>query len=233
MKSRPLLESFNYAIDGLIYVLRTQRNMRVHFIVAATVLGVSLMIRISSTQFMLLVMVIGMVLISELVNTAIESAVDITTSAYDPLAKVAKDVAAAAVMVSAFAAVVVGYLIFYPRLDSLTIKTLHRIRQTPLTVTAISLLIVLIAVFAAKAWTRSGSWLRGGWPSGHSALAGALFTAIALISQQALLATLAFIMALLVFQSRKEARFHSYLEILAGAAIGIFITLFIFQLFLW
>ncbi|HEX21684.1 MAG TPA: phosphatase PAP2 family protein, partial [Actinobacteria bacterium] len=215
------------------YVLRTQRNMKVHFIVAAAVLGISLILNVSGTQFMLLLIVIAMVLVSELINTAIESAVDITTSAYDPLAKVAKDVAAASVMVSVFAAVVVGYLIFYPRLNSLTFRTLHRVRQSPLNVTAISLFIVLIAVFAAKAWTRSGTWLRGGWPSGHSALAGALFTAIALISRQALLATLAFIMALLVFQSRKEARFHSYLEILSGAAIGILITLLIFQLFLW
>jgi len=180
---------------------------------------------------MLLVMVIAIVLIAELVNTAVESAVDITTTAYDPLAKVAKDVAAAAVMLAVFAAVVVGYLIFFPKLNSLTFRTINQVKRSPLTVTAISLLIVLIAVFAAKAWTRSGTWLRGGWPSGHSALAGSLFTAIALISGQALLATLAFIMALLVFQSRKEARFHSYLEIMAGAAIGILLTVLIFQLF--
>lgn len=232
MKPRPLFQSFNYAIDGVIYVLRTQRNMRVHFAIAAFVLTLSLVLGVSGTQFMLLLVAIGLVLISELINTAIESAIDITTNTYDPLAKIAKDVAAAAVLISTIVSITIGYLIFFPKLNSFSFATLNKVRQSPIHVTAIALFLVIIIVLAAKAWTRTGTWLRGGWPSGHSALAGSLFTAIALLSRNAILATLAFIMAILVFQSRMEARFHTYLQIIAGGLIGVLVTVIIFQVFL-
>lgn len=232
MKARPIFQSFNYAIDGIVYVLRTQRNMRIHFSIAALVLLFSLALGVESTQFIILTIAIALVIISELFNTAIESAIDVTTNTYDPLAKIAKDVAAGAVLVSTIVAVTIGYLIFFPKLNSFTLSTLNRVRQSPIHVTAIALFIVIIVVMSAKARTGTGSWLRGGWPSGHSAVAGSLFTAMALISRNALLATLAFIMALLVFQSRREARFHSVFQIMAGGLIGVLVTIIIFQLFL-
>ena len=231
MKTQPLFRSFNYAIDGVIYVLRTQRNMRIHLIVAALVLLLSLVLGVDTIQFIILMIAIALVIVSELFNTAIESAIDITTNTYDPLAKIAKDVAAAAVLISTLVAVTVGYLIFFPKLNSFTLTTLDRVRQSPIHVTAIALILVVISVMWAKARTKTGTWLRGGWPSGHSAIAGALFTAIALISKSALLATLALIMALLVFQSRREAKFHSVLQIASGGLIGVLITVIIFQIF--
>ncbi len=231
MKTQPLFRSFNYAIDGVVYVLRTQRNMRIHLIIAALVLLLSLVLGVDSIQFMILMMAIVLVIITEFFNTAIESTIDVTTNTYDPLAQIAKDVAAAAVLISTLVAVVVGYLIFFPKLNSFTFGTINRVRQSPIHVTAIALILVIIAVMWAKARTKTGTWLRGGWPSGHSAVAGSLFTAITLISKNALLATLALIMALLVFQSRREAKFHSVLQIASGGLLGVLITVIIFQLF--
>jgi len=231
MKKRPLLESFNYAIDGLIYVLRSQRNMRIHFFVGSLVFALGLAGGLSTVQFGLIIFAVALVIVAELINTAIEAAIDVTTSSYDPMAKIAKDVAAAAVLVAALAAVIIAYLIFFPKLNPLTFTTLNKIRQSPIHITTIALILVIMAVIAAKAWTRTGTWLRGGWPSGHAALAGCLFTAITFITRSALAATLSFIMALLVFQSRREAKFHSSLQILAGSLIGILITVIVFQLF--
>jgi diacylglycerol kinase (ATP) len=231
MKKRPLLESFNYAIDGLIYVLRSQRNMRIHFFVGSLVFALGLAVGLSTVQFGLIIFAVALVIVAELINTAIEAAIDVTTSSYDPMAKIAKDVAAAAVLLAALAAVIIAYLIFFPKLNPLTFATLNKIRQSPIHLTTIALILVIMAVIAAKAWTRTGTWLRGGWPSGHAALAGCLFTAITFITRSALAATLSFIMALLVFQSRREAKFHSGLQILAGSLIGILITVIVFQLF--
>src|SRR3989304_713352 len=118
VKSRPLFQSFNFAIDGLVYVLRTQRNMRIHFLAAAAVLMLSLIVGVESTQFILLVFAVSMVIASELVNTAIEAVIDVTTTSFDPMAKIAKDVAASAVLVSALNAAIIGYLIFYPKVTS-------------------------------------------------------------------------------------------------------------------
>ena len=232
MRGRPLFQSFNYAIDGLVYVLRTQRNMRIHFLVAALVLMLSLVVGVNGTQFILLVLAISIVVATELMNTAIESVIDVTTTSFDPMAKIAKDVAAAAVLVSALATVIIGYLIFYPKLASVSWKALDRVRQSPIHVTTIALLLVIIAVIAAKAWTRTGTWMRGGWPSGHAAIAGSLLTAIAILSGSPLLTTLALILALLVMQARMEAKFHTAIQVLAGSFIGVLTTVLIFQLFL-
>jgi diacylglycerol kinase (ATP) len=231
MKGRPLFQSFNYAIDGLIYVLRSQRNMRIHFFVAALVLAVSLVTGVSGIEFMLLIFAISMVMAAELMNTAIESVIDFTSTSFDPMAKIAKDVAAAAVLVTSLAAAVIAYLIFYPKLTHVSLETLDRVRQAPIHLTTIALLLVIILVIAAKAWTGTGSWLRGGWPSGHAALAGSLFTAIALISSSPLLSTLGLILGMLVMQSRMEAKFHTHLQVLAGGLIGILTTVMVFQLF--
>lgn len=112
MKIRKLLDSFNYAIDGIIYAFRTQRNMRIHFIVAILVLIASFVFDISKIEFIALCLSITMVMAAELVNTAIESAIDLTTNHYHPLAKIAKNTAAAAVLLTAINAVIVGYVIF-------------------------------------------------------------------------------------------------------------------------
>ncbi len=232
MKRRPLFQSFNNAIDGIVFVLRTQRNMRIHFIIGASVLMLSLVVGVTGLEFILLLFAISIVISAELVNTAIEAVIDVTTTTFDPMAKIAKDVAAAAVLVTALASAVIAYVIFYPKLDRTSLLAIDRIRYAPMHVTAISLLIVIILVIAAKAWTRTGTWLRGGWPSGHAALAGSLLTAIALISRSPLLTTLALLLALLVFQSRVEAKFHTWAQILAGSMIGVLTTVLLFQLFL-
>lgn len=205
--------------------------MRIHFGVATAVLIASLILGVGKVQFMILLFAVALVMASELLNTAIETAIDITTTTYDPLARIAKDAAAAAVLVSSIVAVVIGYLIFFSRLNRASLAAVTRVRQSPIHLTVIALFLVIIVVIGAKAYTRTGTFLRGGWPSGHAALAGSLFTAIALISGSQLLATLALIMALLVFESRMEAKFHTYTQIISGALIGVLVTALIFQLF--
>ena len=76
MRSRNLLWSFNYAIEGIVYALRTQRNMRLHALAAATVLFAALFFRISALELVAVVFAIGLVVVAELVNTAIEATVD-------------------------------------------------------------------------------------------------------------------------------------------------------------
>jgi diacylglycerol kinase (ATP) len=231
MKSRSLLQSFNYAIDGLIYVLRTQRNMRIHLTAAAIALGLAIFLKLSTWAFVAIIFAAFLVMVTELINTAIESTIDLVTSTYDPIAQIAKDVAAGAVLLAAINALLVAYFVFFAKLNPYTLSLLQRARQSPAHLTVAALMLVLITVIAAKAWIGGGSFLKGGWPSGHSALAGALFTAIALISQSPLVATLGLALALLVFHSRIDAGIHTGLEILSGALIGILMTLLVFQLF--
>ncbi|HEY4388950.1 MAG TPA: diacylglycerol kinase family protein [Ktedonobacteraceae bacterium] len=110
------IASFKYAFRGIWYALRTQRNARVHVAIALLAILVGLLLHISTLEFALLVVMMSVVFIAEMFNTAIELCVDLASPGYHPLAKFAKDVAAGAVLLSALLAVVVGLLVFGPHL---------------------------------------------------------------------------------------------------------------------
>lgn len=231
-----ILQSFNYAFEGIIWVLRNQRNMRIHFGIAVVVLILAIAYDVTRLELIALMLAIVFVLIAEMINTAIEAATDIATTSFDPLAKLAKDIAAGAVLIASVNAVVVGYLVLADRLGEPTYRLLVEIRDAPIHLTVIVLILVIVAVIALKALTRRGTPLRGGLPSGHAALAFSGWMAITFVTQdyrhQVLVSTLAFIMACLVAQTRVESGVHSTLEVVLGAALGTVITAVLFQAFL-
>lgn len=113
---RTLAESFFYAISGILYAFRTQRNIKIHFIIALLVIMLSYLLKPSVVELLAVSITIALVLVAEMVNTAIETVVDMYTKEYHPLAAVAKNVAAGAVLISAINAIVVGYLIYYKKI---------------------------------------------------------------------------------------------------------------------
>ncbi len=229
-----LLESFNYSLEGIIHVLRTQRNMRIHFLVAAVVLVVAFASGVTNYELIALLLAIAFVLIAEMINTAIESAIDVATTSFDPMAKLAKDIAAGAVLISAVNAVAVGYLVFAGKAADKTARVLDRLREAPAQLTLIALVLTILVVIGTKAYTGRGTPLRGGLPSGHAALAFAGWMAATYVIGDAhrfLISSLTFIMALLVAQTRVESGVHSVLEVAYGGLLGAIVTLVLFQAF--
>jgi diacylglycerol kinase (ATP) len=228
-----VVQSFNYAFEGIVYVLRTQRNMRVHFVLAAAALVLGLLLGVSRTELLALLVGISFVLIAEMLNTALEAAVDIATTSFDPLAKVAKDVAAGAVLIASVNAIAVAYLVFADRLASPSGRLIQHVRESPLHLSLITLILVIGIVVAVKAVSGTGTPLRGGLPSGHAAVAFSGWAAITFITgsyaHHLLISTLAFAMALLVAQTRVEAGIHSVLEVVYGGVVGTLVTLIVFQ----
>lgn len=119
MRARTLIESFRFAFAGVAYAFRTQRNVRVHVLAAAAVTLLAWAVGLKGVELAVLVLAIGAVLAAELLNTAVETVVDLVTPAYHPLAAVAKNVAAGGVLVVACAAAVIGYIVFVPYLPPL------------------------------------------------------------------------------------------------------------------
>jgi diacylglycerol kinase (ATP) len=234
MKRRPsVIESFNFAIEGVVHVLRTQRNMRIHFAVAVVVLLVAGAVGVSKIELIALLISIAFVLVAEMINTAVEGAIDAATTAFDPMAKLAKDIAAGAVLIASVNAVAVGYLVFAGKAADKSARVLDKLRNAPAKITVIALVITVLIVIATKAWTGRGTPLRGGLPSGHAAIAFAGWMAATYIvgdSHRFVVSALTFIMALLVAQTRVESGVHSALEVAYGGALGALVTLSVFQL---
>ena len=118
MRATSLWMSFGHAAAGVAYVLRTQRNARIHAGLAAVVVALGLFLRLPRLEWAILVVTIGMVFVAEFVNTVVEAVVDLVSPQIHPLARVAKDTASGAVLVLAVIAVVVGLLILGPPLYS-------------------------------------------------------------------------------------------------------------------
>lgn len=115
-QSRSRIESFQHAFSGLWYMLRTQRNSWIHSTATICVIALGLWLGLSFVQWAILVLTMGLVWMAEFVNTALEAVVDLASPDIHPLARVGKDVGAAAVLVAAITSVVVGLLILGPTL---------------------------------------------------------------------------------------------------------------------
>ena len=226
--------SFEHAYRGMVSAVRTQRNMRFHVVAAVGVLIVSLLVGISALELAVLVLTILAVFVTEMLNTALEFVVDLVTDEYHPLAKLAKDVSAGAVLVSSVGAVLVGYLILADNLGPLSMETLNTIRRWPGHLTLVSLGVVVLLVVLGKALTRSPRSFYGGMPSGHAAVAFAGWVAASFVAAggryAGLVSVITLLMALLVCQSRIESGIHNLYQVTAGAAIGSLATVAIFQL---
>jgi diacylglycerol kinase (ATP) len=229
------VESFNYAVEGIIHVLRTHRNLRIHFAAALAVLVLALVLGVDRIQLVGLFLAITFVLVAEMINSAIEAAIDVATSSFDPLAKLAKDIAAGAVLIASINALAVGYLVFSSKVSESSLNFLDRLRDAPAKLTIIALVIVTFLVIMTKALTGRGTPLRGGLPSGHAALAFAAWMAVSIMlgpsEHRFLVSVIMFGVAVLVAQSRIETGIHSTLEVVYGGLLGAAVSLVVFQLF--
>jgi diacylglycerol kinase (ATP) len=229
-----VFDSFNFAFEGIIHTLRTQRNMRIHLAVAFIVLVTALIVNVTKLELIALLISITFVLIAEMINTAVEAAIDIATTSFDPMAKLAKDIAAGAVLIASVNAIAVGYLVFAGKVADRSSRLLDRLRDAPAELTLVALVLTVIIVIATKAYTGRGTPLRGGIPSGHAAVAFAGWMAATYVAgagHRFLISSIALIMALLVAQTRVESGVHSALEVTYGALVGALAALVVFQVF--
>jgi len=234
-KRKSVAVSFEHAWEGIMFCFETQQHMRVHFTLVIVVLLAAWTLGIEGVQFLHLVAAMAIVLIAEMFNTALEAATELTVDGYDPRAKVAKDIAAGAVLVAALYAITVAILVFSsaPRVAAVFINLPE---QPPVPqLDAIQLVIsgcVLLAVLITwlKRATGHGTFARGGVISGHSALGFLCAVAIMLLTHSFPIMLLALALAGLVLQSRVQARIHTLPEALLGGLAGALVGL---VLFIW
>jgi len=205
--------------------------MRAHFIVALGVLLAALFLRVSPIEFALLAISILFVLFAELINTAVEAVVDLITPGFHPLAKIAKDTSAGAVLVAACGAGIMGYLILAKYILPLYGKALAMFGTQSDLGTVVAVLVVTIVVIIIKTLSGTGSPLHGGIPSGHAAVAFSIATAVSLNTGDPLISLLSFALAIMVSHSRLLMRIHSMREVVLGSLVGAGVTILVLLAF--
>jgi diacylglycerol kinase (ATP) len=231
MGRKRLVDSFNDAIEGIIYTVKSQRSMRLHFLIGLLVILLTVALGLGKIETIFITLSIALVLITEMLNTAIEKMMDIVTPEFHPLGRIIKDIVAGCVLLASLTAVVVGYIIFSKYLINFSFKMLLlKAKHSPWHITFLALLVVVFTVILGKALSKRGRPLRGGMPSGHAAVAFSLWTIIVLISKSEIVIILSFIMALFIASSRLKNKVHNKWEVIAGSILGVLATLLCFQM---
>lgn len=227
------LDSFRFAVEGIVHVFRTQRHMRFHFYTVVLVLALGLLFRLNRIEMSILFLVVSGVLITEMVNTAVESVVDMVTQAYHPLAKLAKDIAAGAVLIASITAAVVGIILFFGDKQVTKLHISMTQNPQPILVFVTVFVLIIMVVLISKVRGGKGSILSGGVVSGHSAVSFCLASTIMYRSAiDGFTAFMALILAFLVAQSRVEGKIHTLQEVVLGGLLGLFVTSGIYSVYI-
>lgn len=231
MPIKKWIKSANFAIEGILHAAKTQRHLRYHLYSAVAALLLAVLLDVSRTELIAISIVVMMVLATELLNTALEAAIDLFSSEVDPRAKAAKDVAAGAVLVAAVGALVVGYIILFPPIQKALTEGLRMVRRSKPDIALVALIIVLILVVLTKAMTGKGAPLRGGMPSGHAAVSFSIWMSVVFITGSVEASILVALMAGAIATNRIVLKVHSLWEVILGAVLGITVTFLLFLTF--
>lgn len=232
MPLKQWIKSANFALEGILHGAKTERHLRYHLCSAAFVLILSYVFGISRIDFLIIALAVILVLLAELLNTAFEAAVDIFSPEQSEKAKIAKDVAAGAVLITALGAAVVGYIVLSPHIRIAFQKGFSIAKHSAEDISIISFILVLILVVISKAYIGKGTPLRGGLPSGHSALAFSIWVAVTYITGSFVASLFCFILAFIIAASRVTSNIHTIWEVALGGMMGASLTFLLFKIFL-
>lgn len=231
MPLRRWIKSANFAIEGILHGAKTQRHLRYHLCAAAFVLILSYVLGISRIDFVIISLAVILVLLAELLNTAVEATVDLLSPDHSENARIAKDVAAGAVFITALGAAVIGYIIWFPYIRSAFQQGFRIAKHSSEEISVISFVLVLILVVITKAYSGKGAPLKGGMPSGHSAFAFSVWVAVTYITGSFIASLLCLALAVLIASSRIVSKIHSAWEVVLGGLMGASLTFLMFKIF--
>ncbi|BAI80549.1 diacylglycerol kinase [Deferribacter desulfuricans SSM1] len=232
MKSDSWWKSVGFAIEGIIYAVRHERNLRIHIALAVLVLFVALFFKLKFLEYIILAITISLVIAAELFNTAIEYTIDFVCKEKCSEVKHIKDVAAGAVLTTAFGAVFVGYFVLFDKIKEYAGFALKRLPDLPSHLAVMSLVITVLFVVILKAIFGKGEPLHGGMPSGHAATAFSVFISTIYLTKNITEILLVFLLAILVSQSRVQLGIHNTKEVVVGAFLGASVTYLLYNIFL-
>lgn len=236
--NRNFIQACGNAINGIVYCASTQTNIRKQLLLGTIVMILSLFYNFTTAEFLCLTFAVFFVIFAEMCNTAIETLVDLLVDVYHPKAKIAKDIGAGAVVLSATNAIIVAYFLFFRETEIAQISNsiFTEMIESPTHLAFVGIILTIIAVLVAKSGVKMkeiSSGLQSKFiPSGQSAFAFAILTAIWINSRDPLIISLAFTLSILVAGNRMNDS-RTFAETAFGAFMGVLIVILVYGLTLF
>lgn len=232
VKNKTFFTAFGHAMDGIIRAFKTERNLRIDYIIGLTVFICSLFFDFTKTEFACICLTIGFVIFAEMINSAVEYIVDLVTDKYDERAKAAKDIAAGCVLIASCVSVVVAYFLFEDKLYDATTHIIKSILSSKLHILFTILFAITLLVVILKGYFSKDDEYSKSNPSLRVALAFGLTTYSYLITKSLLICGVTFILSILISQMKVQNSKTRPIYILLSALLGILIVIVIYQIVL-
>ncbi len=230
-KNKTFFTAMHHALDGVIRAFKTERNLRIDYIIGLFVLICSLFFDFTKTEFACLCLTIGFVIFAEMINSTVEYIVDLITDKYDDRAKAAKDIAAGGVLISSIVAVVVAFFLFADKIGMATTSVLSTIFSSNIYILFTIIFAVILLVVILKGFFGKGSSSYSAvYPSARVALAFGLTTYVYIITKSFLVGGVALILSIIIAQIRVENTKTRAIYMIISAIIGILVVLIIYQM---
>lgn len=233
LKNNNFIDAWGNAFNGIIYAVTTQSNIKKQLVIAVIVMLVSLLFNLTRAEFLCLMFTVILIILAEMFNTAVETVVDLYTDLYHPKAKIAKDVAAGGVVITAINALIVAYFLFFDKISDIGLNFIRNLANSPVHMAFIGIFLIIILVVTLKAAssTNKHKLLKNGFaPSGQAAMAFGANTIIWLSTTNIVVLTLSFVMAILVCVTRIESKKKTLGEIILGALTGVSVIALLYGL---
>lgn len=233
LKNNNFIDAWANAFNGIIYAVTTQSNIKKQLVIAVIVMLISLLFNLTRAEFLCLMFTVILIIVAEMFNTAIETVVDLYTDLYHPKAKIAKDVGAGAVVITAVNAIIVAYFLFFDKISDIGLNFIKNLANSPVHMAFIGIFLIIILVVTLKAAssTNKHKLLKNGFaPSGQAAMAFGAVTIIWLSTTNIVVLTLSLVMAILVCVTRVESKKKTTGEVILGALTGIAVIALLYGL---
>ena len=231
IKNSSFIDAWKNAFNGIIYATTTQSNIKRQLIIAVVVVIISLFFNLNRAEFLCFLFTIVLIIFAEMVNTAIETVVDLYVDVYHPKAKIAKDVAAGGVVITTINAIIVAYFLFFDKITDIGLTFIHNVTNSPSHLAFSIMIITIIAILALIAYAKTNK--HKGFnakfvPSGHATIAFAANTLIWILTDNFVILILSLVMAILLAESRIAAKEHKLSEVVFSACFGTIMVLILY-----
>ncbi len=233
IKNHSLIDPWKNAFNGIIYATTTQSNIKKQLVIAVIVVIISMFFNLNRAEFLCFLFTIVLIIFAEMVNTAIETVVDLYIDVYHPKAKIAKDVAAGGVVITTINAIIVAYFLFFDKIADIGLNFIRNVTNTPAHLAFSAIVITIIAILAVIAYAKSNKHkgLNEKFvPSGHATIGFAANTIIWLLTDNFIILILSLVTAILLAESRIAAKEHRLSEIIFSFCFGTGMVLIIYGL---